>query len=103
VRQLRLAANPYAPTTERVTAARAGADLALVDSEGLRGWNLARVRLQGLWDTVGRGAGIELETVFGISTKRAASGGFLGLTIGDMPSTSFLFQIEVGAQWEVGR
>jgi hypothetical protein len=103
VRELRFAADPGAPTTELLVAPRAGADFALVSSEGLRGFDLARARIQLLWDPIARGPGFELEDVIGISTKQqSASGAFVGLTLGGMPSTGLMFQIELGGQWEVG-
>jgi hypothetical protein len=101
---VRFADSPSVPTAETITALRAGLDWMLLDSGGgIRGFNVWRAHLVTLWDTSRAGPGIEFETAAGISGKRALAGGFIGVSLGYLPSTGGYGFLELGAEWEVGR
>ncbi len=101
---VRFADSPAVPTAETVSALRAGLDWVLLDSgKGIKGFNVWRAHLVTLWDTSRDGPGLEFETTAGISGKRALSGGFIGASVGYLPSTGGYGFLELGAAWEVGR
>jgi hypothetical protein len=101
---VRFADSPAVPTAETITAIRAGLDCVLLDSgTGIRGFNVWRAHLVGLWDPSRAGPGIEFETTAGISGKRVLAGGFVGASVGYLPSTGGYGFLELGAAWEVGR
>jgi hypothetical protein len=74
IKAIRFADSAKQPTSAEVLALRFGADAQLLDTKGVRGFNVMRAHLVGLYDLERGHGGVEFASTAGISVDRHALG-----------------------------